>query len=140
LRGPLNGGKEKCLIVNVADNINTYGEQLAFRHFEYLWGGKLVLPDLDIPESKSVRAGFAEMLSKIEGNDQQQKTGHSTAQTVKQSVANGVKTAGTPNTNRPKRYCPVCNQLVRIDKMQKHLKKAHRGTKPKPLRTKMSYL
>jgi len=37
LRGPLNGGKEEVLIVNVADNITNYGETLAFRHFEHLW-------------------------------------------------------------------------------------------------------
>ena len=37
LRGPLNGGKEECLVVNVADNVAQYGEELAFREFEYLW-------------------------------------------------------------------------------------------------------
>lgn len=37
LRGPLNRGKAECLIVNVADNIAQYGEELAFREFEYLW-------------------------------------------------------------------------------------------------------
>lgn len=37
LRGPLNGGKDECLIINVADNIAQYGEELAFRQFEYLW-------------------------------------------------------------------------------------------------------
>jgi superfamily II DNA or RNA helicase len=37
LRGPLNGGKDEVLIVNVADNILRYGEELAFRQFEYLW-------------------------------------------------------------------------------------------------------
>ena len=37
LRGPLNGGKERCLVVNVQDNIAQFGEQLAFCHFEYLW-------------------------------------------------------------------------------------------------------
>ena len=37
LRGPLNGGKERCLIVNVEDNIQQYGERLAFTQFEYLW-------------------------------------------------------------------------------------------------------
>jgi len=37
LRGPLNGGKPECRIVNIGDNIAQYGEQLAFRHFEYLW-------------------------------------------------------------------------------------------------------
>lgn len=39
LRGPLNGGKERCLIVNVEDNVLEYGEQLAFYDFEYLWDG-----------------------------------------------------------------------------------------------------
>ncbi|MFD5915311.1 DEAD/DEAH box helicase [Kitasatospora sp. NPDC058201] len=38
LRGPKNGGKETCLILNVRDNITNYGERLAFTDFEYLWG------------------------------------------------------------------------------------------------------
>lgn len=37
LRGPINGGTDECLIVNVADNVSQYGEELAFRQFEYLW-------------------------------------------------------------------------------------------------------
>jgi superfamily II DNA or RNA helicase len=37
LRGPLNGGKERCLIVNVEDNISRFGDELAFRQFEHLW-------------------------------------------------------------------------------------------------------
>ena len=37
LRGPLNGGKDRCLIVNVNDNFVQYGEGLAFTKFEYLW-------------------------------------------------------------------------------------------------------
>jgi superfamily II DNA or RNA helicase len=37
LRGPLNGGKDECLIVDVADNIVQYGGDLAFRGFDYLW-------------------------------------------------------------------------------------------------------
>jgi len=37
LRGPKNGGKDVCLIVNVEDNFAQYGEQLAFREFEFLW-------------------------------------------------------------------------------------------------------
>jgi superfamily II DNA or RNA helicase len=37
LRGPKNGGKPECLIVNVADNVLQYGDELAFRQFEYLW-------------------------------------------------------------------------------------------------------
>lgn len=40
LRGPLNGGKEQCLIVNVQDNILQFGEQLAFHHFDYLWSDR----------------------------------------------------------------------------------------------------
>lgn len=38
LRGPLNGGKETVHIVNVADNITNFGEELAFHHFDHLWG------------------------------------------------------------------------------------------------------
>ena len=37
LRGPANGGKPMCLIVNVRDNWTMYGDQLAFYEFEYLW-------------------------------------------------------------------------------------------------------
>ena len=37
LRGPKNGGKERCLIVNVADTFAEFGEKLAFLDFEYLW-------------------------------------------------------------------------------------------------------
>jgi superfamily II DNA or RNA helicase len=37
LRGPLNGGKEECLIVNIADNFLQFGEKLAFMQFEHLW-------------------------------------------------------------------------------------------------------
>lgn len=37
LRGPLNGGKDEVLIVNVADNLTNYGDEFAFRHFEHLW-------------------------------------------------------------------------------------------------------
>jgi superfamily II DNA or RNA helicase len=40
LRGPLNGGTEECLIVNVKDNVLQYGEKLAFTAFEHLWQGK----------------------------------------------------------------------------------------------------
>lgn len=37
LRGPANGGDERCLIVNVADNFQRFGRELAFKQFEYLW-------------------------------------------------------------------------------------------------------
>ena len=40
LRGPKNGGKEICLIVNVADTFEEFGEELAFTEFNYLWEGK----------------------------------------------------------------------------------------------------
>lgn len=41
LRGKANRGKDRCLIVNVADNVAKYGRELAFREFEYLWNRKL---------------------------------------------------------------------------------------------------
>jgi len=37
LRGPENGGSETCLVVDVKDNIDAFGKELAFREFEYLW-------------------------------------------------------------------------------------------------------
>lgn len=37
LRGPLNGGEENCLIVDVADNIVSFEQQLAFHEFDHLW-------------------------------------------------------------------------------------------------------
>lgn len=37
LRGPANGGKEECLIVNVADTFEAFGETLAYKEFDYLW-------------------------------------------------------------------------------------------------------
>ncbi|MFD7874522.1 DEAD/DEAH box helicase [Streptomyces sp. NPDC059766] len=37
LRGPKNGGKKTCLILNVRDNVSNFGEKLAFTEFEYLW-------------------------------------------------------------------------------------------------------
>lgn len=37
LRGPLNGGSEEVLIVNVEDNFKQFGDQLAFLDFEHLW-------------------------------------------------------------------------------------------------------
>lgn len=40
LRGPLNGGKETCLILNVRDNIQNFDTALAFTQFEHLWSSK----------------------------------------------------------------------------------------------------
>jgi len=37
LRGPLNGGSEEVLIVNVRDNLENFGESLAYTEFAYLW-------------------------------------------------------------------------------------------------------
>nr|WP_240896532.1 DEAD/DEAH box helicase family protein [Kineococcus vitellinus] len=40
LRGPKNGGSDEVLIVNVRDNLQQYGQKLAFYDFEYLWSRK----------------------------------------------------------------------------------------------------
>ncbi|MFF3318131.1 DEAD/DEAH box helicase family protein [Streptomyces sp. NPDC003035] len=37
LRGPRNGGKDSCLILNVSDNIENFDTKLAFTQFEHLW-------------------------------------------------------------------------------------------------------
>ena len=38
LRGPLNGGDERCLILNVQDNFGRFGHSLAFPELDWLWG------------------------------------------------------------------------------------------------------
>ncbi|WP_236242456.1 DEAD/DEAH box helicase [Streptomyces sp. CC228A] len=40
LRGPRNGGKDTCLILNVRDNIRNFATALAFTKFEHLWSRK----------------------------------------------------------------------------------------------------
>ncbi|XUL99939.1 DEAD/DEAH box helicase [Streptomyces venezuelae ATCC 10712] len=40
LRGPLNGGKETCLILNVRDTVDNFETALAFTQFEHLWSSK----------------------------------------------------------------------------------------------------
>jgi superfamily II DNA or RNA helicase len=37
LRGPLNGGTEECLIVNVRDTFTNFNRDLAYTEFDYLW-------------------------------------------------------------------------------------------------------
>ncbi|MCO4250614.1 DEAD/DEAH box helicase [Pseudarthrobacter raffinosi] len=37
LRGPLNGGSQEVLIVNVKDNLDQYGDKLAFTQLDHLW-------------------------------------------------------------------------------------------------------
>ena len=45
LRGPLNGGSEEVLIVNVEDNFQQFGDRLAFLEFEHLWNPDLAAED-----------------------------------------------------------------------------------------------
>lgn len=62
LRGPRNGGTKRCLLVNVADNVAQFGEQLAFTYFDYLWNGTTspsVARDADETRSDVVGDGFA---------------------------------------------------------------------------------
>lgn len=42
LRGPKNGGSSEVLIVNVKDNLDQYGTELAFTKFDYLWNRESV--------------------------------------------------------------------------------------------------
>lgn len=37
LRGPKNGGSDRCLIINVQDNISNFNRQLAFADLDWLW-------------------------------------------------------------------------------------------------------
>jgi len=40
LRGPRNGGKKSCLILNISDNITNFDTDLAFNEFDHLWSRK----------------------------------------------------------------------------------------------------
>ena len=37
LRGPKNGGSERCLVINVQDNIDNFNRELAFTDLDWLW-------------------------------------------------------------------------------------------------------
>ena len=37
LRGPMNGGGERCLILDVRDNIRSFDRALAFSELDWLW-------------------------------------------------------------------------------------------------------
>ena len=56
LRGPLNGGSEEVLIVNVEDNFQQFGDQLAFLEFEHLWNPDLrEVTDADALDAEQIR-------------------------------------------------------------------------------------
>lgn len=59
LRGPLNGGSEEVLIVNVEDNFNQFGDQLAFRDFEYLWDPEAGESGSDVSEASDPEESVA---------------------------------------------------------------------------------
>lgn len=40
LRGPLNGGTDECLVVNVKDTFTQFDKDLAYTEFDYLWTKK----------------------------------------------------------------------------------------------------
>jgi superfamily II DNA or RNA helicase len=40
LRGPLNGGTDECLVVNMVDTFTQFDKKLAYTEFDYLWTKK----------------------------------------------------------------------------------------------------
>ena len=44
LRGPRNGGNDRCLILNVSDNILNYEKKLAFTELDWLWATGITGP------------------------------------------------------------------------------------------------
>ena len=38
LRGPMMGGNEECLLVDIEDNLGKYDADMAFEHFNSYWG------------------------------------------------------------------------------------------------------
>ena len=39
LRGPKNGGDDRCLVLDVRDNIENFDRKLAFSDLDWLWAG-----------------------------------------------------------------------------------------------------
>ena len=37
LRGPMMGGNEECLLVDIKDNLGRYDADMAFSHFDAYW-------------------------------------------------------------------------------------------------------
>lgn len=37
LRGPMMGGNEECLLIDIEDNLNRYNESMAYRYFDNYW-------------------------------------------------------------------------------------------------------
>ncbi len=44
LRGPANGGKDECRVVNIEDTFDQFGQDLAYKEFAYLWENQGVIP------------------------------------------------------------------------------------------------
>lgn len=44
LRGPANGGKDECRVVNIEDTFDQFGQDLAYKEFAYLWDNQGVIP------------------------------------------------------------------------------------------------
>ncbi|HXE71235.1 MAG TPA: DEAD/DEAH box helicase [Candidatus Nitrosotenuis sp.] len=40
MRGPANGGTEECLVVDLADNIPNFGEQMSYQRYRDMWGAR----------------------------------------------------------------------------------------------------
>ena len=47
LRGARNGGTDRCLIINVQDNIDNFERRLAFSDLDWLWAPDAVGPRPD---------------------------------------------------------------------------------------------
>lgn len=123
LRGPLNGGKEKCLIVNVEDNVVEFREQLAFRHFEHLWNESEAPQDSFPQADKQRRESISQMLSDI----QKSKTA-----TNSFKLSTEIKPAHhKEKSTHPLLKCPECNSYVRSDRLKRHLQKVHKKGNPK---------
>ncbi|WP_177235994.1 DEAD/DEAH box helicase [Arthrobacter sp. ov118] len=59
LRGPSNGGSKKCLVVNFTDTFGEFGEDLAFKKLDFLWGSEQPLSatrDHEPPVTRALRS------------------------------------------------------------------------------------
>ena len=69
LRGPANGGKAECLIIDVVDNITNYEGALAFRGFDYLWNDGESAPPNEDGSGSAIASGETEELHSATSKD-----------------------------------------------------------------------
>ena len=106
LRGPANGGKDECLIIDVVDNITNYDGQLAFRGFEYLWNDGVATVEDTLPDADKLQVDseYAEREDVSEDGSTAAATSHANDENAKREdvLEDVLSAANTPEVHLEK--------------------------------------